>query len=374
MIRHFDNRANATDMTTANITCPTGTSYFACADGSRFVGCCRTGSSPCAATGCAAGDLFPAAFDPNQYGNIGDQQCDSGHFYTCKTTDPTFWGCCKTDPCAAGGCRARQLGSSLATESSLTAAYLSNQPAVAEPFLRGNASWVKEQAHASTGTTASPTDSAPTPSTTWESLAPHHHVGAIVGGALGGVFMVIALVLGMLIWRHRRQHRIAMQGNGFATTQESASQPGLDEKRMMNGKSNHTSSGQGRKADVPVKQSVWPRLRFRRMRVLQGSLQCCPARRQACLKPLAQGVLSRRRHLIAPRTHRWRFDHFHRSCMRTSRLSWTVGSGIMRISRGRYQRDFEGMIVVTESCSRLMLVNRNYSSMYVETEECVRHA
>jgi hypothetical protein len=62
-------------MTTPNMSCPSGGTFWACGDGSRFVGCCA--SEPCS-VGCPAGNLKSSSFDASQYGKIpGKQEC--GH-------------------------------------------------------------------------------------------------------------------------------------------------------------------------------------------------------------------------------------------------------------------------------------------------------
>ncbi|KAK4498306.1 hypothetical protein PRZ48_010964 [Zasmidium cellare] len=68
--------------------------------------------------------------------------------------------------------------------------------------------------------TASPTISAPTPSSTWKSTAPHGYVGAIVGGVLGGVAILMVLGMWLLIRRHRRkQQETLAKSVSFATTE-----------------------------------------------------------------------------------------------------------------------------------------------------------
>lgn len=67
-------------MVTPQITCQAGGSFYACADGSRFVGCCR--SNPCT-NGCATGNIEPSSFDAAQYGQFPDLQCNAGLYYTC---------------------------------------------------------------------------------------------------------------------------------------------------------------------------------------------------------------------------------------------------------------------------------------------------
>ncbi|EMF16674.1 uncharacterized protein SEPMUDRAFT_27757, partial [Sphaerulina musiva SO2202] len=69
------------------MSCPSGGTFYACGDGSKFTGCC--GSNPCT-VGCPAGWLEPTSFDTSQYGVFADQQCSTGLFYTCNFTSPPF--------------------------------------------------------------------------------------------------------------------------------------------------------------------------------------------------------------------------------------------------------------------------------------------
>ncbi|KAK4635369.1 hypothetical protein CLAFUW4_00812 [Fulvia fulva] len=172
-------------MTTPNMSCPSGGDFYSCVEGSRFVGCC--GTNPCGATGCAAGDLVSTSFDADQHGEIPDQQCNSGQFYTCGFTVPPFWGCCSTNPCTGTtGCPA----------GSLSAAFLSSNPTLAEPFLSLNDTY---------STPSSTGSSTPTPSSTPHSSS--SNTGAIAGGVVGGVAVLAAFIFGLL-WLYRRRRRV----------------------------------------------------------------------------------------------------------------------------------------------------------------------
>ena len=196
-----------------NPSCPRGGTWYACASGSNFVGCCN--SEPCG-NGCPDGNLAPASFDPNYYGQFPDQQCSSGsRWYTCLKTSPPFLGCCKSNPCASG-CPAGDV----------TAAFLSSNPKLAASFLPSSASSTASGTSSSASKTNSATSSAsssassaaaitnspsnspqPTISNTTSHSAP---IGAIVGGAVGGV-AVLALLIGLLLLYCRRRTRKSRQ-------------------------------------------------------------------------------------------------------------------------------------------------------------------
>ena len=146
--------------------CPSGGDWYSCGYGSHFVGCCR--SQPCVHD-CPAGNLEPASFDTSYYGQFPDQQCSAGQWYTCNFTTPAFMGCCKSNPCQ-NGC----------PTGDLTSGFLSSNPAVAAAF-------------SPSGVTAA-SKSAP--------------VGAIAGGAVGGV-AALAIIVALLIYycRHATKSR-----------------------------------------------------------------------------------------------------------------------------------------------------------------------
>ncbi|KAF2721986.1 hypothetical protein K431DRAFT_284426 [Polychaeton citri CBS 116435] len=191
-------------MSPLNITCPPGGTFYACADTSRFLGCCRT--NPCA-TGCPAGNLLPTTFDPAQYGSFGDQQCDAGSFYTCIYPDnSTFVGCCTQPACGdAHEC----------PESSLAGAFLSGNPTKAQVFLELNTTWSQESNSTDDGSTivtvsdamASTGSSRPSSAAGHASAHPTS-IGAIVGGAVGGFAVIVVLILGLL-FVHRRRRRVS---------------------------------------------------------------------------------------------------------------------------------------------------------------------
>lgn len=184
-------------------SCPDGGDFYVCSEGGHFVGCCV--SDPCGTTGCSAGNLRPAHFPTEQYVKFPDQQCDDGRFYTCGTSG--FMGCCR----GSYGCE----GDSCPV-SDLANIHLTNNEASAAPFLSLNSTWLA--AHTSTSdtvsskttssdsstlttmtTTASLSSTSPTlESSTSPSLPPPAaplNVGAVVGGAVGGFFVLALLTL-----------------------------------------------------------------------------------------------------------------------------------------------------------------------------------
>lgn len=196
-------------------SCPDGGDFYVCAEGGQFAGCCM--ADPCGMTGCSAGNLRPAHFPSDQYAKFPDQQCDDGSFYTCQTSG--FMGCCRETPCDVG-CSASDLAS----------VHLTDNVALAEPFLSLNSTWLGTHSSSSTDsstpssmasqtarstqtigpTTTSQTSTSPTPESSTTPLSPIRkdalNVGAVVGGAVGG-FFVLALLIVMVLWlRQRRSH------------------------------------------------------------------------------------------------------------------------------------------------------------------------
>jgi hypothetical protein len=166
-------------------SCPSGGSWHVCTTGSRFVGCCSGSVDPCdETTSCPQKNLKPASFDVAEYGTFPDQTCSAeSHWYTCAGTSPAFMGCCRSNPCSSG-CPTKDL----------SAASLSVDEATASAFV-----------------SASPASAISTAAATTMPAVPFSagdHVGAIAGGAIGGVAGICLIAIGV-IWcmKRRRQAR-----------------------------------------------------------------------------------------------------------------------------------------------------------------------
>lgn len=178
----------------ANFSCPNngaGT-WYSCAGGSRFVGCCS--QDPCL-YGCLAGNLAAASFNTDIAGKIPNLECDQGaKFFAC--TNSGFWGCCKTDACVStGGCQVANLRpATLVSDPSATAAY--------------------------SPTGVPPSFSAPSS----DSRSPTA-LGAIIGGTVGGsVGAILIAFLAYFLIKKRRKHN----GNTAAETTEAGKSPETD--------------------------------------------------------------------------------------------------------------------------------------------------
>jgi hypothetical protein len=193
-------------------SCPDGGEFYVCSEGGQFVGCCA--ANPCGTTGCSAGNIRPAHFPANQYARFPDQLCDDGLFYTCQASG--FMGCCRGSyHCDGDSCPASDLANMHLTNNTASAAY----------FLSLNSTWLA--AHTSTADTVSSTaisldtgslttmatiTAPPLTSPTSESgtSTPASHpgaplnIGAIVGGSVGG-FFVLALLIVAILWIRRKQ-------------------------------------------------------------------------------------------------------------------------------------------------------------------------
>ena len=168
-------------------SCPSGGSWHVCPTGSKFVGCCSGSVDPCdETTSCPQKNIRPASFDVAEYGTFPDQTCAAdSNWYTCAGTNPAFMGCCKSNPCSSG----------CPTED-LTAASLSDDEAAASAFM-----------------TASPAAASPTVAATTIPDTPYSagdHVGAIAGGAIGGVAGLCLAAIGV-IWCMKRQRQARKQ-------------------------------------------------------------------------------------------------------------------------------------------------------------------
>ncbi|KAL6712469.1 hypothetical protein ACN47E_000346 [Coniothyrium glycines] len=177
--------------------CPSGGTWWACASGTGFVGCCAR--DPCSIT-CAAGSLYPAGFDPAAYEKFPDATCgSSSRFYTC-TAGNTFLGCCKSNPCSSRGCPV----------GSLEPAFLASRPDLIEAYSATNETSSKTsstQSFTSTSTlapsfhtTASASTASGISSQTSATAVPTQNehktpVAAIAGAAAGGAFAVALIII-----------------------------------------------------------------------------------------------------------------------------------------------------------------------------------
>ncbi|RMZ72896.1 Transmembrane domain of the Epidermal Growth Factor Receptor family of Tyrosine Kinase [Pyrenophora seminiperda CCB06] len=155
--------------------CEAGAKWYACAAGSKFVGCCTT--DPCS-NGCAQGNIRPGAYNITHYGEFPDGSCGtSSNFFSC-IAGPSFWGCCKSNPCAA-------TPPSICPPGDLVPAFM-DRPEQFKAYVEAN----------STSDTSSKSNT-----------------GAIIGGVVGGVF-VIGIIGAIIIFMLRRR-RNRKRGDGY---------------------------------------------------------------------------------------------------------------------------------------------------------------
>lgn len=156
---------------------------YACASGSKFVGCCM--SDPCS-TGCGQGNIRQAGFNASDYGKFPDASCGlASDFYTCSS-GKTFWGCCKSPPCS---------DDPTCPDGGLVPAFMERP----EQFNFYAASQTVTDATSTSGATASSTASG-----NGSSKSNGAVIGGAVGGALGGV-LIIGLIIFFLFRRRRGQ-------------------------------------------------------------------------------------------------------------------------------------------------------------------------
>ncbi|KAF1830159.1 hypothetical protein BDW02DRAFT_573300 [Decorospora gaudefroyi] len=149
--------------------CPTGGDWYACANGSNFVGCCTT--DPCT-NGCVQGNIRAGGYNISHHGEWPDASCGSASdFFTCNAGD-SFWGCCKSNPCAA-------TPPATCAQGDLVPAFMERP----------------EQFNVYASASASPT---PAPSS-------GSNIGAIAGGVVGG--LVVVAIIGAIIFFVLRKRR-----------------------------------------------------------------------------------------------------------------------------------------------------------------------
>ncbi|KAK3994204.1 hypothetical protein QBC44DRAFT_357390 [Cladorrhinum sp. PSN332] len=207
-------------------SCPKGGSFYTCQNSStEFVGCCT--SDPCTSEAggkCPQNNLRAATFSSDSYAEIPPQLCDSqatgepqALWYTCKFTTPPFMGCCKSNPCASGSCPTKDLA----------AARLSEDPDHRQVFLGETQTQLSTPSStptttatsSSTQTSAATSQAAAIPSSTPADTSDKSGglpMGAIVGIAVGGFVILLALIIFCIISFRRnttRNNRASAGGN-----------------------------------------------------------------------------------------------------------------------------------------------------------------
>ncbi|KAF1999701.1 hypothetical protein P154DRAFT_576620 [Amniculicola lignicola CBS 123094] len=209
-------------------TCPSGGTWYSCASGSHFVGCCVI--DPCS-NGCSQGNIRTVSFDGAYYGTFPDASCGSGSdFYTCASEGKTFWGCCKSNPCSQGlQCpngdlvpafidRPEQLSaysptggiSSTSTSSPPSSSSYSSTTTVSSSTSYSSTTTVSSR---TVSTVASPPATVTVPAPSSNQNNGGVHIAAIAGGAAGGG-LGIAILVGLLIYFifHARRSRDLHKG------------------------------------------------------------------------------------------------------------------------------------------------------------------
>ncbi|KAG4433146.1 hypothetical protein IFR05_011359 [Cadophora sp. M221] len=182
--------------------CSVGGDWYTCtAQSPTFFGCCT--NNPCRGdnTGCSASHLRAAGIgsgknpDATPNGTYWPNvQCAKGQWWTCDTPQqPTFQGCCDVNPCNGVGCPA----------GSLQQAAFRTVPAELSPTTKS--------------TSTSPTSSAtqnPNPSPIAGSSGNSSpNIGAIAGGAAGGIVILIVGLAILWVCRRRRQKKFITPGS-----------------------------------------------------------------------------------------------------------------------------------------------------------------
>ncbi|KAH7323581.1 hypothetical protein BKA65DRAFT_598163 [Rhexocercosporidium sp. MPI-PUGE-AT-0058] len=216
-------------------TCPLGGLWYTCtAQNPTFLGCCTSNTCQGDGKSCPASDFRAAGMgtgpgpDPGLTSNDASYwpnvQCSVGQWWTCAMQTPSFQGCCEVNPCGGDGtgCPSNLLhpaafksaptdnveastvpsaastvkpvtttSSSAALVTSITASLIS---------IAGKASETIFQASATASSTPEPVGGS-VPEKSGSGLP----IGAIAGGATGGIAVLIIGLLILCFCRKRRQ-------------------------------------------------------------------------------------------------------------------------------------------------------------------------
>jgi hypothetical protein len=205
---------------------------YTCTDQTpTFFGCCT--SNPCNGVGCPSSDLRAAGmgtgsgpdFSVNDSSYWPNVFCAHGQWWTCAEQTPSFQGCCISNPCANAGCPMGNLFpaafgtvSSAASTSTSKITPASSSIQTASSSTQTISSSIKLTASSSTSsfqlttmttsaamaTTSTSSAGLPTPTT-----SPGPNIAAIAGGAAGGSFagVLLLLIIAFVIWRCRRRRK-----------------------------------------------------------------------------------------------------------------------------------------------------------------------
>jgi hypothetical protein len=143
----------------------------------------------------------PASYDKtadngNAYNDLHDQLCKNGQkeWYSCNGT---FWGCCSTNPCSQNGC----------PSTDLVVGFLSSNPQDYAMFIPPSAQ--SSSTNSNPSQTSSPSSSSTLSPTSLPSmgLTGSKHstpIGAIVGGVVGGLALLLAAIA-LIVWARRQK-------------------------------------------------------------------------------------------------------------------------------------------------------------------------
>ncbi|KAG4434965.1 hypothetical protein IFR05_009546 [Cadophora sp. M221] len=226
-------------------TCPLGGLWYTCtAQTPTFLGCCT--SNPCQGDGkiCPANDLRAAGMgtdpgpDPGLTSNDGSYwpnvQCPAGsEWWTCALQTPSFQGCCDVNPCGGDGtgCPSSLLhpaafksapldGGVVSTITLAASTAASKMPSAPTMSLASSSAGLVTsitppstslpgKASETTSRTSALASSTPEPvaGSTPENTSSNLPIGAIAGGAGGGIAILLIALLAFCWCRKRRQKK-----------------------------------------------------------------------------------------------------------------------------------------------------------------------
>ena len=178
---------------------PLNVTFYACDFGESFLGCCENGNAVDICThGCPKDNLLPASFEKEYYSYITMAACTSGDWWSCTNTSPPFLGCCLSNPCL-DGCPPIDLTAAIFSQNQTGSPLYS---AILDATAANSSTKSASTSNAASATLV-PIAGAAHSATTSPSSIHKRSTTFIVGGVVGSIVILGAILMGMLVFYRR---------------------------------------------------------------------------------------------------------------------------------------------------------------------------